>query len=451
MKKTKVFLIIAVIFIIVAGCFLLSKYKKDEASNKTKPVEATVKKGSIKRSVECNGSIVSNLDVDITCKASGEIIKLPYDISDKVDKGALIAELDPIDEERNAKQAEVQLSSSKAKLLQAKNILETSEKDIENGKKQADANLESAKTKYEDNKSKAERMKVLLEKGHVSQEDCDTAQTSATSAKVDWENAKIALENIETERKALEAKRQDVAIAEAQIKNEEIALEQAKQRLDDTKVYAPIQGVVSKRNVQIGQIVSSPLNNVGGGTVLMTLSDLSRMFILASVDESDIGGIKVGQKVIVTVDAYPGIFFPGDVVRIATQGTNTSNVITFEVKIEVLGEGKEKLKPEMTANVEIIEDERNNVLLLPTEAVQIIENKKFVLMPGMEEGKGEKREVKTGINNGTDVEILSGLKEGETVLVQNGGINSKWSKNTSSQGGLTESRIMMRMATRGGR
>ena len=95
---------------------------------------------------------------------------------------------------------------------------------------------------------------------------------------------------------------------------------------------------------------------------------MSHIFVLASVDESDIGGVKVGQKVNITADAFPGKTFTGSVVRIATQGVNVSNVVTFEVKIEVISADKNLLKPQMTANVQVIEASKSNVVMIPMMA-----------------------------------------------------------------------------------
>ena len=104
------------------------------------------------------------------------------------------------------------------------------------------------------------------------------------------------MKEIAVDKESLEVKREDVKLAQCQVETDTISLETTNKRLKETKVFAPISGVISEQEVQIGQIVSSPLNNVGGGTTLLTLSDLSRIFIVASVDESDIGTVEVGQK-----------------------------------------------------------------------------------------------------------------------------------------------------------
>jgi HlyD family secretion protein len=192
------------------------------------------------------------------------------------------------------------------------------------------------------------------------------------------------------------------------------------------------------------------MNNVGGGEVLMTLSDLSRMFVIASVDESDIGQVRGGQPVMITADAFPDESFQGRVVRIATRGENVSNVVTFEVKIEVMGEGKNKLKPEMTANVEIIVAAKRDAVLIPAEAVMRDGFQRFVQFPGTDDQPGERREVEIGIDNGFMTEIVAGLDEGDEVAVPELGMQSRWASGDRSDAMRDRMRRGMMMRSMGG-
>lgn len=449
---------------------------------------AVVERGPIRLAVASTGRVVANLEVDIKCKASGEIIRLPFDISDAVKKDDLLVELDPVDEARRVQQAEAALAASVARHEQAKHALRVAEHDLVTATEEAEVALrsaqakavqakqnlavaernlvttthraeaahKSAQVKAQDAAARAVRMKALLEKKLASQEDFDAAATEDVAAKTDLANAEAALKDLETARLALEVKRQDVLLAQAEVESARIALKKleaaklalevkrqdvalnaaqvesnrialslATRSLEDTKVVAPIDGVVSARNVQIGQIIASGISNVGGGTTLLTLADLSRIFVLATVDESDIGGVQVGQSVMVTADAFPGKRFPGKVVRVAPKGVNASNVVTFEVKIEVLGPSKALLRPEMTANVEILIEEKEDVLLVPAEAVARQRRDRVVLVVGAD-GAVEERTVEVGIQDGTRVEITKGLSEGETVQVRKSEAESAW-------------------------
>jgi multidrug resistance efflux pump len=363
--------------------------------------------------------------VEIKCKASGEIVNLPYDVSDVVKKGDLVVELDPVDEQREVRRAEVALGATKARLEQAKQNLKIAEENLKTEKRKAEASIAAAQVRYQDAYAKAERAKQLLEKNLTSKEEFETLLTAVASASTELELAKIRLEELKVQEMALELKRQDIVLMQMQVESDEISLSIAQQRLKDTKVYAPIDGVVSKRDVQIGQIISSGISNVGGGTTVMVLSDLSRIFVLAAVDESDIGKVKNGQPVRITVDAFPMKKFWGKVVRIATKGVVVSNVVTFEVKIEVMGEDRVLLKPEMTANVEIIAEQKESVLLVPSDSV-LRKNGKQIVTVMKPDGSKEEKAVQVGISDGVKVEILNGLEEGETVIVQKSETDSKW-------------------------
>jgi len=426
---------ILVVVVIVGGVafglyYLSAKKKAAKATPKPKIVQVKPEWGPLKESVTSTGSVASNLDVEIKCKASGQVISLPFDVSDSVKKGDLVVELDPVDEQRNVDQARVSLSASKAKLAQAQQNLAIAESDLESARKKADVNLEIALAKAADERAKAGRMKQLYEQKLAGQEEYETAETSALNAESAAKTAQLQKDDLKTTEKALELKRQDVLLAKTNVESSQINETVAEQRLQDTKVYAPIDGVVTSRAVQTGQIISSGISNTGGGTTILTLSDLTRLFVLASVDESDIGGVTVGQKAEITADAYPGKTFEGAVERVAPMGVSVSNVVTFEVRIEVTGENKSLLKPEMTANVVIIIQDKQNVLNIPVEGVTKAKGKNMVtvLKP---DGTSESREVQVGINDGVNVEIVSSLTENDIVLVNETTGNSQW----SSRGG----------------
>lgn len=393
----------------------------------------TVARGDIRQVVETTGRVVSNLDVEIKCKASGEIVSLPFDISDPVRKDELLLELDPVDEKRSVQQAEVQLSASQARMVQAEQNLKIAEARLATGKKRVEATLKAAAAHARDSMARSERLKTLLDKDLTSREEYDSSQASAIQAEAELEKARVSLEELKIEEMGLELERQDVELAGTQVLLNEIALEQARQVLEDTKVVAPIDGVVVKRTVQTGQIISSGISNVGGGTAVLTLSDLSRLFVKASVDESDIGTIAVGQAALITIDAFPDQQFRGDVVRVATQGENVSNVVTFEVKIEVQGRNKTLLKPAMTANCEIIVSEAADTLLVPSEAISHQRENCFVTVK-KEDGTTEKHQVTVGTDDGLNMQIIAGVQEGDQLVVTEGEGENTWSRTVPKPG-----------------
>jgi len=399
-----------------------------------------VERGPIRLDVVTTGRIVANLDVDIKCKASGQVMKLPYDVSDAVTSGDLLVELDPVDELRNLKRSEVALDASRARLAQASQSYQVAQHTLDTDTKKAKAALESAQRRAVDARAKTDRMKQLLEKKLASQEEYDTAETAGVQAETDLTNAQVKMEEMGIQKETLELRRQDVLLAQSDLRSDEIATSISQQRLKETRVFAPINGVVAARNVQIGQIIASGVSNVGGGTTLLTLSDLEHIFVLASVDESDIGKVKVDQPAVVTADAYPNVTFAGKVVRIATRGVNLSNVVTFEVKIEITSENKSLLKPEMTTNIEVVAAEKKDALQIPAEAVMRRGWQTMVLAMN-DDGTSALRPVKVGINDGFRAEILEGLAEGDTVAVRKGEAESRW--RAGARGGMSSGRMMM--------
>jgi RND family efflux transporter MFP subunit len=369
--------------------------------------------------------VVSNLDVDIKCRASGEVKKLPFDVSDKVKTGDLLFELDPTDMQRVVDRAKAALAQSQARLASARQNLVVAEAQLAVDRKKADASLKSVESRAGYARLKANRVKQTLEQHLSSQDEYDAANDAANQAEADLTTARVHLEDLKVAEQTIELRRQEVRLAEAQVDADKVALADAQQQLGYTRVVSPIDGVVSARNVQMGTIIASGISNVGGGTTALTVSDLSRLFVIASVDESDIGKVAGGQKVTVTADAFAGRRFAGQVVQIATRGVNASNVVTFDVKIEVLSDNKALLKPEMTANVEVVAAEKADVLLVPVEAVARQRGKQTVQVVAAAGAAPAEREVETGINDGTKVEILKGLAEGETVVL-NKAADSRW-------------------------
>jgi HlyD family secretion protein len=426
-KTLTIVLAVAVLGAIGGGAIYF--HERGEKPATTLPSDAyttTADRSDVVQSVSATGPVASNLDVQIKCRAYGEVIKLPFDISDTVKKGDLLIQLDQKDEKVLYDQAAVTLEQSQSKLTEADENERIAEQDLKTATEQADANILSAVMKSSNLQKKADRQKQLLAQSLASQEEFETDETDAAQAEADLATARIAKEQLKSQAVALEVKKEDVKLARQQVELDTIDLQNAKQQMDYTTVLAPMDGVIADLTIQMGTIISSAISNVGGGTSVMTVSDMSHIFVLASVDESDIGGVAKGQDVDITADAFPGKHFKGKVVRIATQGVNVSNVVTFEVKIEVTSANKGLLKPQMTANVEIIESSKHNVIVVPMQAIVRKQGKTFVTVEKAD-GSSEEREVGLGISDGENQEVASGLNGGEQILVHRTDSNSAWS------------------------
>jgi len=307
--------------------------------------------------------------------------------------------------------------------------------------------VESSKIKATNLRRKVDRERELLSQKLASPEQYEDAETDAAAAQAEYLSALVEQRQLKSKAVDLDVKKEQVKEAQQQVDLDQIALDNANQQLSYTTVTAPMDGVITDLKTQKGSMTSSAISVIGGTTV-MTLADLSRIFVLASVDEADIGGVRVGQSCQITVDAFPRREFSGTVVRIAPQGQTTRSVVTFEVKIEVTGEDKDLLRPQMTANVQIVETTRQDVVLAPILSLLPRDDGIYVTVV-KDHDVTEDRQVETGIDDGDNAEILSGISPGEKILVHHNEAASKWlgSKAKSSGGAIKGSSQHKKPAT----
>jgi HlyD family secretion protein len=190
-----------------------------------------------------------------------------------------------------------------------------------------------------------------------------------------------------------------------------VTLEQAQAALAGATMTAPFDGTVISVNVQVGDQVPS-------SKVVMTLADLSQLQVMASVDETKITQVKVGQQAKITFDAFPGRTFKGTVLEVPIQGSLVSNVVIYSVPISLENPDKLPLKPSMTANITIVTGSKQNVLLVPAFAIQQTSDGPAVLLQGAAGGQPTLTPVQTGLTDGTYVEIVGGLNEGDVIVAQ---------------------------------
>ncbi len=433
---------LVVILLLIAACGAGAYWyiqNKDAAAQTAQqetnePVKITVKRDTIDLRVSTTGKVVSNLDVEIKSKASGQITMLPFDVSDEITSGDLLCQLDPVDELRNVAQRQAQLEATRARQEQAAQNLLIAQSDVDTGTSTAVAELDAAQVKFKELQSRMVRQQDLYRKRLVSSEELDILRSEVSAAERALTQARVRITVLANLPRTVELRKQDVILNKTEVTRAQIDMDNVEQRLKETKIYAPMNGVITSRPVQIGQIIASGISNVGGGTTLMTLSDLSRLFIDANVDESDIGKIRENQKAVITADAFPGQRFTGEVVRVAAKGVTNSNVVTFEVKIEVGPSGLNILRPEMTTNVEIQAEQREDVLVLPNETIQYGKTGYYVLLADDDSSSGVRTEIKPGITDGLNTEILSGLNEGDEVIIPSS-VQSRWARGASAGGG----------------
>lgn len=412
-KKKLIYLLLGFLGVGVLWAFAGGKTSKtpDTIPFKT----AQVIQGDLVIKISATGVVEPNFQVEVKSKASGEVLKFKYEEGDHIKKGQLLLQLDKSDEIRNVARSKADLASATAKLNKAKTALLSQKTKYQTSLKSAQSQVQEAEANLKESEDKLKRQEDLFQKKFASREALQEAQTAF---KVNQENLIQARSNVQAAKDTIhdiEVKKHEIDLARTEVQRAKIALAEAKERLDETEIFAPISGVLIEKLVEQGQIISSGISNVSGGTTLANLADLFRLFIIADVDETDIGSVQIDQLVKITADAYPGRAFTGKVQRISPRGQVENSITIFKVKIEIQGEGKSILKPMMTANVDIISNELQNVLYLPREALRVEKNKKYAAILVNNEPK--EVPVTTGVRNPIHVQILSGLEADQKVLI----------------------------------
>ena len=374
--KYKNFVIISAISLIAVSCGKPDQtneattfYKKDSVSEKKLEV-----------SIEASGIIEAIASVEIKSKASGEILYLGAEVGDTVEKGSMLGQIDQ---------------------RTPKNILDQSKSD-----------LEASKVRLDNAKSQFERGAELHSKGSISDKDYEDIQENYAQAK-------------------------------STVVRTEVSYENAKIALDDTVVRSPVAGTIISRPVEVGQVISSPTMAVGGGTILMTLADLSKVRVRALVDEIDVGKVSIGQVVSIKVAAYRDKEFFGTVSKVEPLAKIEQNVTTFpvlidiendenllllgmntDVVIEILNKDVSVTAPSMSLRTRKDIYSAASILNIPTENVDTFllekvkgENfNKFIVIKETKKGP-ELAWVEIGVSDLANVEIVSGLSEGDTVFI----------------------------------
>ncbi|MDH5761602.1 MAG: efflux RND transporter periplasmic adaptor subunit [Nitrospinota bacterium] len=411
-------------------------------SQNSKPVPfktTSVIQGDLVVKVSATGVVEPNFQVEVKSKASGEVLQFEFEEGDRVKKGQLLLKLDKSDEVRNVSRSKADLASATAQLNKAKTALLSQKTKYETSLKSARSRVQEAEANLQESQDKLKRQEDLFQKKFASREALQAAQTAF---KVNQENLVQARSDMQAAKDTvhdIEVKQHEIALAQAEVQRANIALAEAGDRLEETEIFAPISGILIEKLVQQGQIISSGISNVSGGTALSSIADMSRMFITADVDETDIGAVHIDQQVKVTADAFPGKTFTGQVQRISPKGIVENSITIFKVKIEIQGEGKEILKPMMTANVDIISEELKNVLYLPREAIRVEKNKKYAAILVNNEPKEVL--VTTGVRNPIYIQIVSGLKADQKVLT--GDWKTLWEEHQKGDDNMSTIRKML--------
>jgi len=384
----------AVALVVVAGAAGLATLKG--ASPDVDPSRlATVERGTMVKSVVAIGKVEPITKVEIKSKANGIIKMLNADVDRAVNEGDVLVELD-------REQLAAAFRGAEANLLAARASLEGAEAQLKKNLVEAEGpDAAFARRAYD-------RAQSLFSQQLLSQSALDDAHGLVEVA----DNHKRAAQS------QLAISQAKVGETRAQIAQAKAAADRAAEDVANATIRAPIRGTVLSRDVEIGSPVSSILNLGANATLVMTLGDIDQVFVRGKVDEADIGRVRLGQQARIRVETFKDKAFNGRVTQISPMGVEKDNVTNFEVRVSIDNPGKE-LKANMTANAEIVLEEHANALIVPEAAVAYDAQKNAfvdVVAPGTKTGR-KKVPVKVGVSNGTKIQILDGLKQGDRVVL----------------------------------
>ncbi|HEV2492274.1 MAG TPA: efflux RND transporter periplasmic adaptor subunit [Terriglobia bacterium] len=356
----------------------------------------SVERGDVARSVVATGKIEPLAKVEVKSKASGLVKRVYVDYGDHVKTGQVLVDLDK-------EQLQARVDEARANLQAAQ------------------AAVESAEATYQRNVVDAQGPDVpFLKATAVRYRQAAADGLMAASALDDAERAyQMAVNKQLSAQRNVSVSKAEVARAQAQVAQTQAALASTEEDLRNSTIVSPMDGLVLSRDVEVGDAVSSILVLGSQATLIMTLGDMSTVYVLGKVDQADIGKVYLGQPARIVVESFKDKKFEGKVTKISPLGVDKDNVTTFEVRVSIQNPTGQ-LKANMSANAEIILEEKHGVLLVP-EAAVIYDKDRHTLLevadPKADSGR-RRVPVKLGISNGVKTELASGLKEGDKIILQ---------------------------------
>ncbi|HYP29015.1 MAG TPA: efflux RND transporter periplasmic adaptor subunit [Blastocatellia bacterium] len=393
-KYLTAFIVIAAVAVaaVIYGLSVMSGTKASIDPSRLTAVE----RGDLARSVVATGRVEPISKVEIKSKANGIIKELKVNAGDMVSPGQVLAELDK-------ENLAARLREARAALLSAQSNERAAQAEFEKNKVEA----ESPDVGFA--RRNVERVDKLFKGGLISNQELDDARRALEQA----ENRQ------QVARSQLSVTRARISQAEAEVAQSRAAVERAEEELNNATIRSPIHGKVLSRDVEVGSPVSSILNMGSAATLVMVLGDISQVYVLGKVDEADIGLVRLGQQARIKVETFKGKQFEGRVTQISPMGAEKDNVVSFEVRVSIDNPGGE-LSANMTANAEIILEERRATLIIPESAVIYdAQRNAWAETPAPSAPSGrERKSIKVGVSNGSRTEVVEGLSEGEQVILQ---------------------------------
>ncbi|HYF75214.1 MAG TPA: efflux RND transporter periplasmic adaptor subunit [Candidatus Nitrosocosmicus sp.] len=393
------------IALILIPIFLFAGCSKKAVTTTAQPVEkvayiktAVVKTMDLDNTLNLPGTAQPKDSAVITAKVSGTVKAVMVDIGSPVKEGALLCKIDDTIYRLQYEKADAAVRNAKLTLESLKDY--TADSKLQPQKiEMAQTLYNTAKLDYENKEKSYNRMKELYNAGSVSKSEYEGVETFYGLAKEQYESAQSSL------RQAERGWRYDVKGAEIGLKVAENDYKMSKENLQYTDVASPIEGIVSSKNISVGE-------NIAPGAMIFSVVNIDNLYLESGISEKDISFVRIGQAVDVSVDALPGKSFRGLVTGISPALDMQSK--TYPIKVEIKNENQ-SIKAGMFGNMKIILESHKNALTVPKEAVLVDHGSYYVYI--VKDGKAVKRVVKLGYSNENQYEIIQGVKIGEKVVV----------------------------------
>ncbi|MGH7179724.1 MAG: efflux RND transporter periplasmic adaptor subunit [Tepidisphaeraceae bacterium] len=409
--KTLVTILVTAVVVGAAGVGITLKLRGGASQDATPVRMDPATRGSLSETVSAPGQVMPKTKVSISARTAARVIELPFVEGQVVTSGALLVRLDAKDFEALLRGAQARYAAQQAQLKVAEERISAQE-----------LRIAASRVLLADAQRDLKRQNELLSSKDVSQSVVDSAQAKFDQLK----------NHFDSEAKSVEADRSNLLVMKHEMDALDADIARARDTLSYTIITSPIDGIVTKLNAQVGElVVTGTMNNPG--TVIMEVADLSRMLVYARIDESSIAGVQVGQKAHVRSQAFPNQVFDGTVQTVALAHTEEKDGSRY-YKVEVLLDTNGKRIPSgLTADVDIETQRHENVLKVPSQSVlgrpvdelpQAMRNAPEVdsrktLVPvvyKMVDGKAIVTPVAVGPSDVTHTVITSGLKEGDIVI-----------------------------------
>ncbi|HEV8440178.1 MAG TPA: efflux RND transporter periplasmic adaptor subunit [Methylomirabilota bacterium] len=414
----------ALVMLVVAAAYGCGKSDAQSPASPPRPASAAIKPlpvtiaraeaREVQRAVETIGSLVAWDDVQVKTEQPGTIARLLVDLGDPVTRGKVLAEYDAREFELAVQQAQADLLSAKQSLARARATVHSSEAALRRAKDNlVTLEAEVARTQSEVDwaRSELERSQELFRKQFIAARDIDSARNLHNVAAARLAGAVAARDQhpdqVRIAEAQLESDRAALLVAEAEVSRREPTLGIAQKRLGDTTIRAPFAGVVAKRHVNAGEYVKE-------NTPVFTVVALDPLKYTGTVPERFAPDLKTNQRLDLSVEAYPGRSFAGHVTRVSPAVEVQTRSLVLEGRV---ANGDGRLRPGFFAKGAVLTKKDGAVPFVPAEAVFYFVGISKVFVVG--DGKVEERLVRAGARQGAWIEIIEGVKPGETVAVSN--------------------------------